>query len=545
MPYQIFKLPKETLIAGAAIKPSWKVNFYVTGTTTPTPVYTTSALSTTHTQPVQADSGGTLATVYLDPAVTYKASVYDQNDVLQYTVDPVNDSVLSQAIIGGLLYPRTAAEISAGVTPTNYAYPPGDVRRYGADPTGASDSTTAIQNACDQAVQIGGIPPYALGGTFLLDGSQKLAIKTSCDFSAATFNIDNAPAIGIEVSTGSAANPTDYLWNVDVHLPTVVNLDKPATGWAAQGTGVRIVNVQNSRIYCKRITGFNVGLYLDAYSQGCAYNEIHIENQYNNKINICCAPGNTTGYVNENVFIGGACAHISGEGTNITSVRHVLLQHFASGNVVNNNRFYGISLEGDGPEYHVEDQGIYNHFHMCRWEATAPKVYYNATAMGGAIEGSTIEGGYGLTAIATTLAGVVAVKVGGIARRNGQCFADQGFSWSNVSGDTNRIVTIYPSSATEPWEKSATATDWLWQWNGREFVGKQEGDAEASFRVKLDALNGRVYINGGIYWSSGSGSPEGVVTAPIGSMYSNTSGGASTTLYVKTSGSGNTGWTAK
>jgi len=44
---------------------------------------------------------------------------------------------------------------------------------------------------------------------------------------------------------------------------------------------------------------------------------------------------------------------------------------------------------------------------------------------------------------------------------------------------------------------------------------------------------------------SGSGSPEGVITAPVGSLYTNTAGSTSTTLYVKTSGSGNTGWTAK
>jgi hypothetical protein len=44
---------------------------------------------------------------------------------------------------------------------------------------------------------------------------------------------------------------------------------------------------------------------------------------------------------------------------------------------------------------------------------------------------------------------------------------------------------------------------------------------------------------------TGSGSPESVVTAPIGSLYLNTAGGVSTTLYVKTSGAGNTGWTAK
>jgi len=44
---------------------------------------------------------------------------------------------------------------------------------------------------------------------------------------------------------------------------------------------------------------------------------------------------------------------------------------------------------------------------------------------------------------------------------------------------------------------------------------------------------------------SGSGSPEGVVTAPIGTLYLRTEGSTTTTLYVKTSGTGNTGWTAK
>lgn len=151
MTYQIFQLPKQTLIGSAAIKPSWKVSFFLTGTTTPTPVYTTSALSVAHTQPVQADSGGVLATIYLDPSIVYKASVYDQNDVLQYTVDPVNDSLVSQAVIGAALYPRTAAEIAAGVTPAAYYYPPGDVRRYGAAGDGSADDTAEIQAALDSS----------------------------------------------------------------------------------------------------------------------------------------------------------------------------------------------------------------------------------------------------------------------------------------------------------------------------------------------------------------------------------------------------------
>jgi hypothetical protein len=46
-------------------------------------------------------------------------------------------------------------------------------------------------------------------------------------------------------------------------------------------------------------------------------------------------------------------------------------------------------------------------------------------------------------------------------------------------------------------------------------------------------------------WTASTGSPEGAVTAPIGSIYSRTNGGASTSFYVKESGTGNTGWVAK
>lgn len=44
---------------------------------------------------------------------------------------------------------------------------------------------------------------------------------------------------------------------------------------------------------------------------------------------------------------------------------------------------------------------------------------------------------------------------------------------------------------------------------------------------------------------TGAGSPEGAVTARIGSMYLRRDGGTSTTVYVKESGTSNTGWAAK
>lgn len=51
----------------------------------------------------------------------------------------------------------------------------------------------------------------------------------------------------------------------------------------------------------------------------------------------------------------------------------------------------------------------------------------------------------------------------------------------------------------------------------------------------------RYYLAETVWIGSGSGSPEGVETAGIGSLYTDVSSG---TLYSKTSGTGNTGWTA-
>lgn len=43
----------------------------------------------------------------------------------------------------------------------------------------------------------------------------------------------------------------------------------------------------------------------------------------------------------------------------------------------------------------------------------------------------------------------------------------------------------------------------------------------------------------------GYGTPESQITAGIGSLYQRLDGGTSTTLYVKESGTGATGWVAK
>ena len=70
---------------------------------------------------------------------------------------------------------------------------------------------------------------------------------------------------------------------------------------------------------------------------------------------------------------------------------------------------------------------------------------------------------------------------------------------------------------------------------------------QTEFSIILLATQGSSGVNltDNVRILSGSGTPESNVTAVVGSLYLRTDGGASTTLYVKESGTGNTGWAAK
>lgn len=95
---------------------------------------------------------------------------------------------------------------------------------------------------------------------------------------------------------------------------------------------------------------------------------------------------------------------------------------------------------------------------------------------------------------------------------------------------------------------------------GSEFVIKRYDDSGTvignAFRIRRSdgqmLLNGQFVVDtghnfafgNGPQFHSGTGSPEGSVTAPPGSTYMNDAGGTNTTFYVKRTGSGNTGWVA-
>jgi len=69
--------------------PGAKLYFYLTGTTTKTPIYTTDAMTTELTNPVEADASGMFPNIYLDDAVIYRVEQTDSDDVpLGDAIDP-------------------------------------------------------------------------------------------------------------------------------------------------------------------------------------------------------------------------------------------------------------------------------------------------------------------------------------------------------------------------------------------------------------------------------------------------------------------------
>ena len=514
----------------------YKLYTYAAGLLTTLATYTNQGGATPNANPVILDSNGR-ADVWLSSA-SYRFILKTAADVTVWDVDNISSTA------GALSASTGASQIGYGTTTVSGALSLFALLNIaaGVDPTGVAECSTAIQTEIDRASSAGLI----LIGTGTYKISAKVVLKGNCDLSRCTFNVYGTPAIALEVSTGSAANPTTILSNATVHTPALINYTKPATGWAGQGIGLRLVNNQTCEIHVGKVQEFAVGLQLTSYGQGCVYNTIFCKQLYNNKIQVELAPGNAAAWTNENTITGGSALFISGEGTNVSGTRTVKTTYFAAGQIINNNRFLGFTFEGDVQEYHVEDQGINQTYAFCRWEATANKVYFNATPIApSGMEGHVIIGGYAPNGITTTYAGTVAQVSVLVGRKQGELILDQGQQVAAVNGDTTPVMTVFPSTVTEPWEKTSASTDWLVQLSGRLLAGKRTGDGVSSYRAALDFLNGRVYVTGGVYWSSGAGTPEGAITAPIGSTYSRTDGGAATSFYVKESGAGNTGWVGK
>lgn len=84
----------------------------------------------------------------------------------------------------------------------------------------------------------------------------------------------------------------------------------------------------------------------------------------------------------------------------------------------------------------------------------------------------------------------------------------------------------------------SNSTEYVWITTSGKVLNKVVKEPGGTTFTSLDSYNHPPRY-------AGTGSPEGVYVAPVGSIYQRSDGGAGTCLYVKESGTGNTGWVAK
>ena len=284
---------------------------YEAGTTTQTPTYTDSTGLTPNTNPVVLNARGE-APIWLNPTQGYKLNLTDStgNQIPNWPVDNIigplniNQSLIPAAddaydlgstssawrqlylganhspaldTVSGIIgyYPRTPAEIAAGVTPVNFAYPPwgpNQVFRYGAVGNGVTDDTVPIQTLVNYAASL-----VKSTGTYVYG---TVAVELPSDYSFLISSISVPSGVGL-VCKGMCYLLAKNTTGVMIDTPVIASGATPIHnllfeglylyGGGATGSlvGLRINNCQNPNIERCRFSNFAAqGLLLQSQFNG-------------------------------------------------------------------------------------------------------------------------------------------------------------------------------------------------------------------------------------------------------------------------------------
>lgn len=214
-----------------------------------------------------SDATGNSKQLFLTPNTVYTLTLSDASGNQIWQAAYVNgvqlsgtaaatalNTVTGTAILSSLL--QTAAESAASVTPTNYTYPPGDLRRYGATP--GSDVTTALAAAAAQSQQPNCAAIYI-----------PAALGLSCTVTAGvTFSSRQVKIIGDGYSVSvlnTTADITIFSFTLASSQSEITGLQLAGKGTGATAPAVLFTNSNFNQIARCYIHSFGVGI---RYVQG-------------------------------------------------------------------------------------------------------------------------------------------------------------------------------------------------------------------------------------------------------------------------------------
>lgn len=428
-------------------------------------------------------------------------------------------------------YAQTAAEMAAinpvtgspPVVPTNYAYAPGpfiDVRRYGfAESASAATNTTALNSALAvAAAQTNGgwvqLPsgsfqinqPNAIPAFVLVSGAAKRATQLVFGGSSVLFTLGG---------TGSSLYYGCGLTDLDIRLSS-----PGAEAVRVQGTqGAKV-----ERLYIQGQggnTGAGVGVTIDGGNASSFQN--HVRDVQCNHIGQAFRML-TSGSVVCTQTIFENCYAASGDGGSSIGFN-------VQSNCGNGSLWVGGDIETQGTGISIDSSSGFISFHGTRFEGNTTDILFNLTCANCVFIGC--------------------VNIVNVTDNSGGGYQNHQFIGC-IQGTGTGPWANYPNKMVGSLNvRSGVSTDVPLQ--VQPFAG-QTGDVFRILNVPGNGTNfsldagGQIETLGGnaLKITSGSGSPNGVVTASPGALYLNVGGGSINTLWVKESGTDtDTGWIAK
>lgn len=219
-------LDQRRLIDSNGIADGASIYFYLTGTLTPAPVYTTSALSVEHPSPIVVEAGAAVPAIYLDSAVTYRRRIVYPDGTVD-DADPYDGGVASASALAASGGAALVGFIQSGTGAV--ARPAEDKLRevisakdFGATGDGVTNDAASINaaltyggtlaNGADVVLPAG---TYVCGATSLnVPAKVRLVLSgariTSSATDAVVLAVGNDGATGHIIGSGHASSMIDH-----------------------------------------------------------------------------------------------------------------------------------------------------------------------------------------------------------------------------------------------------------------------------------------------------------------------------------------------